>query len=72
MTQKCLFAYTQLEAGEYPGYVNLALHPGDKHPLLTVRTRGAGGSQVAALPMPDEQLEDLHKAIGRYLVEKGR
>lgn len=61
-----IHAYTQ-PGGYMPGYVNLSHHEGEKEPLLTVRTPGANGTQVASVPVPREELLKMaDEIIARY------
>lgn len=65
----CLFAFTETGVASYPGYVNLSDIDGVAE--LIVRTRGHGGMQCAAMPVPDDQLWELASKIQSYLDKKG-
>lgn len=66
---KCVFAFTEMGAASYPGYVNLSERDGVAE--LIVRTRGHNGERSAMLPVPDDQLWLLAEKIKTYLHKKG-
>lgn len=63
MVPKHIYAYTQLNAIAYPGYVSLSLREDCDHPMLTVRSPGENGMRVASLPLPLDRMEELAKAM---------
>lgn len=72
MAAKHLYAYTQVTPNSYPGYISVNQPPDSEHVFLTVRTPGSFGTQVASLPVPDDRLEELAKALLAHVEEKRR
>ena len=62
MSRQNLFAYTEVRPEPYPGYLSLN-READGRIMLTVRTPGEQGTKVAALVVPDEELDQLAHAI---------